>query len=158
VTIDVIHKCAICHNVTRYHKGLSRTTTVTSQDYLTVTQRALRAAAKMFSSFRQRTLQLLRPVIPARYYGTPLDIVPAISTKADGALRSHLNVPINPNHGLYAFFRKKENDDGTVAYRSVEDEDSLQTKTGAPVPEMRTTLGADAAYAYAQAAHGRQRS
>jgi hypothetical protein len=30
-----------------------------------------------------------------------------ILTQKDGALRPHLDIRVNPNHGLYAFFRKK---------------------------------------------------
>lgn len=32
---------------------------------------------------------------------------PAPGAVPDGPLRPHLNVKVNPNHGLYAFFRKR---------------------------------------------------
>ncbi|KAI0071698.1 MRP-L47-domain-containing protein, partial [Panus rudis PR-1116 ss-1] len=38
----------------------------------------------------------------------------------EGALRPHLGIEVNPNHGLYAFFRKVETEDGEVKYETLE--------------------------------------
>ncbi|KAI0260217.1 mitochondrial 39-S ribosomal protein L47 (MRP-L47)-domain-containing protein, partial [Gloeopeniophorella convolvens] len=46
-----------------------------------------------------------------------------------GALRPHLNVPAKPDHGLYAFFRKREVD-GKVIYDTVEDGAGMQDVFG----------------------------
>lgn len=40
--------------------------------------------------------------------------------KESGALRPHLGIQVNPNHGLYAFFHKKTNADATVEYVTIE--------------------------------------
>ncbi len=49
---------------------------------------------------------------------------------AEGALRPHLGIEVNPNHGLYAFFRRKEQD-GKVSYETVEPTDVVSDKSGA---------------------------
>ncbi|KAI0372161.1 MRP-L47-domain-containing protein [Pilatotrama ljubarskyi] len=54
----------------------------------------------------------------ANGYGTP-----------DGPLRPHLGIEVNPNHGLFAFFRRKEKD-GRVWYDTVEDADIVADKSG----------------------------
>ncbi|KAI9435377.1 MRP-L47-domain-containing protein, partial [Russula earlei] len=46
-----------------------------------------------------------------------------------GALRPHLNIPVNPNHGLYAFFRKREKD-GKVTHDPFEDDAGLKDVLG----------------------------
>ncbi|KAM5535033.1 hypothetical protein V8D89_011261 [Ganoderma adspersum] len=51
------------------------------------------------------------------------------ATKEDGPLRPHLQIPVNPNHGLYAFFRKKEKD-GKTFYDTVESADMTGDKSG----------------------------
>lgn len=51
------------------------------------------------------------------------------ATKEDGPLRPHLQIPVNPNHGLYAFFRKKEKD-GKTFYDTVEPADMTVDKSG----------------------------
>ena len=51
------------------------------------------------------------------------------STAKEGALRPHLGVEVNPNHGLFAFFRRKEKD-GVVTYDTVEPLDTLHDKSG----------------------------
>ena len=48
----------------------------------------------------------------------------------DGPLRPHLGIQVNPNHGLYAFFRRKE-EDGKVSYETVERVDISKDKSGA---------------------------
>ncbi|KAI9058360.1 MRP-L47-domain-containing protein [Trametes sanguinea] len=47
----------------------------------------------------------------------------------DGPLRPHLGIEVNPNHGLYAFFRRKEKD-GKVWYDTVEPADVVNDKSG----------------------------
>ena len=47
----------------------------------------------------------------------------------EGALRPHLGVEVNPNHGLWAFFRRKEQD-GKVSYETVEPMDVVEDKSG----------------------------
>ena len=37
----------------------------------------------------------------------------------EGALRPHMNIKTNPNHGLYGFFRKVE-EDGDLSHQSLE--------------------------------------
>ncbi|KAI1789618.1 MRP-L47-domain-containing protein [Ganoderma leucocontextum] len=51
------------------------------------------------------------------------------ATKEDGPLRPHLQIPVNPNHGLYSFFRKKEKD-GKTFYDTVEPADLIADKSG----------------------------
>ncbi|KAI0051398.1 MRP-L47-domain-containing protein, partial [Auriscalpium vulgare] len=46
-----------------------------------------------------------------------------------GARRPHLGIPVNPNHGLYAFFRKKIKDDKET-YETLEDADGLLSSAG----------------------------
>ena len=48
----------------------------------------------------------------------------------EGHLRPHYGIEVNPNHGLYAFFRKKEKD-GKVSYETVEPADMTADKSGA---------------------------
>ncbi|KAI0822291.1 mitochondrial 39-S ribosomal protein L47 (MRP-L47)-domain-containing protein [Trametes gibbosa] len=48
---------------------------------------------------------------------------------ADGALRPHMGIEVNPNHGLYAFFRRQEKD-GNVSYETVEPADLVTDKSG----------------------------
>jgi hypothetical protein len=40
------------------------------------------------------------------------------STKP-GALRPHLGIQVNPDHGLYAFFRKIKDEDSVLGYKYV---------------------------------------
>lgn len=39
---------------------------------------------------------------------------------AEGALRPHLNIPVDANHGLWAFFRQKKQDFGPVNWETIE--------------------------------------
>jgi large subunit ribosomal protein L47 len=50
-----------------------------------------------------------------------------------GAARPHLGVKVDPNHGLYAFFRKTEEKDGVTKYETVENLDYSKADTGASV-------------------------
>lgn len=86
----------------------------------------------MLSSLRTRTSNTLRVLGNVRRYSTPIDPsteAGEISSRASGALRPHLNIPVNPNHGLYAFFRKREKD-GKVTHDPYEDESGLQDVFG----------------------------
>ncbi|EPQ54446.1 MRP-L47-domain-containing protein [Gloeophyllum trabeum ATCC 11539] len=47
-----------------------------------------------------------------------------------GPLRPHLGVEVDPNHGLYAFFRKKVDKDGQVQYESIEAADMSADPSG----------------------------
>jgi len=53
---------------------------------------------------------------------------PTRKSKGD-ALRPHLGVEVDPNHGLWAFFRKKEVD-GDMKYESLESRDAFQDDPG----------------------------
>ncbi len=80
----------------------------------------------MLSSLRSYTSSVARSLRHTRRYSTPVDVTSTIgeTSGAPGALRPHLNIPVNPNHGLYAFFRKREKD-GEVIYDSVEDNSGI---------------------------------
>ena len=45
-------------------------------------------------------------------------------------MRPHLGIEVNPNPGLYAFFRRKEKE-GVVSYETVEPSDLVNDKSGA---------------------------
>jgi len=85
----------------------------------------------MLSPLRSCPLNAVRTLRNARRYSTPVDAVPKIgeTSGAPGALRPHLNIPVNPNHGLYAFFRKREKD-GKVIHDPLEDHSGLQDVFG----------------------------
>ena len=85
----------------------------------------------MLSSLRSYTASAARLLRHSRRYSTPIDASPRVgeTSGAPGALRPHLNIPVNPNHGLYAFFRKREKD-GKVFYESLEDESGLDDVFG----------------------------
>ncbi len=50
--------------------------------------------------------------------------------RKEGALRPHLGVEVDPDHGLWAFFRRKTADDGTTKYETVEPLDFAGLQTG----------------------------
>ncbi|GJE98316.1 54S ribosomal protein L4, mitochondrial [Phanerochaete sordida] len=56
----------------------------------------------------------------------------------EGHVRPHLGVEVNPNHGLYAFFRRVEKD-GEVDYETVESRDHANTGSSRSwsAPELR---------------------
>jgi hypothetical protein len=85
----------------------------------------------MLSSFRTRTSNAFRALGHVQRYSTPIEAIPRASetSGAPGALRPHLNIPVNPNHGLYAFFRKREND-GKVIHDTFEDDSGLRDVFG----------------------------
>lgn len=72
----------------------------------------------------------------ARTFATVVPSVPATTDaqaspqkQTDGRQRPHMNVPVDPNHGLYAFFRKVEKD-GKVHYETVEDRNAPEHRSG----------------------------
>ena len=95
-------------------------------------QRLVCVRPQMLSSLRTRTSTTLRTLGNVRRYSTPIDVpseAGETSSRAPGALRPQLNVPVNPNHGLYAFFRKREKD-GKVMHDPYEDESGLHDVFG----------------------------
>ena len=48
----------------------------------------------------------------------------------DGPLRPQLDVEVNPNHGLWAFFRKKVGKDGVQSYETLEAKDNVVDYSG----------------------------
>jgi len=85
----------------------------------------------MLSSLRTRTTNAFRALGNVRRYSTLIEAIPEAgeTSGAPGALRPHLNIPVNPNHGLYAFFRKREKD-GKVVHDPFEDESGLHDVFG----------------------------
>jgi hypothetical protein len=85
----------------------------------------------MLSFFRTRTSNAVRALGHVRRYSTPIEASPQTgeTSSAPGALRPHLNIPVNPNHGLYAFFRKREKD-GKVIYDHLEDDSGVRDVFG----------------------------
>src|SRR5712671_3528325 len=104
-------KC--CHSVTQNRHGQHK-------------RAPLPTTHAMLSFFRTRTANAVRAFRHVRRYGTPLDVTPKAGETpvAPGALRPHLNIPVNPNHGLYAFFRRREKD-GKVTHDPFEDDSGL---------------------------------
>jgi hypothetical protein len=49
----------------------------------------------------------------------------------EGPLRPHLGVEVNPNHGLWAFFRKTVGNDGAESYGALEKRDNAAHYSGA---------------------------
>ncbi|CCM03529.1 uncharacterized protein FIBRA_05663 [Fibroporia radiculosa] len=56
-------------------------------------------------------------------------VIASASTAVDGPLRPHLNIPVDPNHGLWAFFRRKEVD-GKVSHETLEPADIVNDNSG----------------------------
>jgi large subunit ribosomal protein L47 len=85
----------------------------------------------MLSSLRARTPNAVRTLGRVRRYSTPIEATPRADeiSGASGALRPHLNIPVNPNHGLYAFFRKREKD-GKATHDPLEDDAGLRDVFG----------------------------
>jgi hypothetical protein len=85
----------------------------------------------MLSSLRSYTLNTVHIFRSARPYSASVDAVTNVGKimGAPGALRPTLNVSVNPNHGLYAFFRKREKD-GKVIHDPLEDHSGLHDVFG----------------------------
>ncbi|KAI0927249.1 hypothetical protein AcV5_007836 [Taiwanofungus camphoratus] len=91
-----------------------------------IQSRALRACVSL--PFHIRSLATHATTLPsttsapAAASSPNLPSVPQPSTPnnaEEGPLRPHLNIPVDPNHGLWAFFRRKV-DKGVVSYDTVE--------------------------------------
>jgi len=52
----------------------------------------------------------------------------------EGPLRPQLGVAVNPNHGLWSFFRKKVGKDGVSSYETLEKKDSVVDYSGVFFP------------------------
>ncbi|KAI9454817.1 mitochondrial 39-S ribosomal protein L47 (MRP-L47)-domain-containing protein [Boletus coccyginus] len=84
--------------------------------------RALRAL-RVFYGVRQNSTQV------TSHLNSP-PALPASSTVTKSQKRPHLGLNVDPNHGLWAFFRKKEVD-GVVTHETLEARESL-TESGRP--------------------------
>ncbi|KAI0317785.1 mitochondrial 39-S ribosomal protein L47 (MRP-L47)-domain-containing protein [Amylostereum chailletii] len=86
----------------------------------------------MFTALRSRSTQLLTAAARARNYSTALENLPAGTNdhRVPGALRPHLGIQVNPNHGLWNFFRQRTNSEGETKHVAMEDADGLQRKSG----------------------------
>ena len=80
-----------------------------------------------------RPLRVLRVLQGARWTSSQAiphsSPVPASRSAAKPQKRPHLGITVDPNHGLWAFFRKKEVGD-VVKYETLEARESL-TESGA---------------------------
>jgi len=63
---------------------------------------------------------------------TGLPPLPPVKRKdnPEGPLRPHLQVAVNPNHGLWAFFRKKVDKDGNPTYETLEPQNAATDYSG----------------------------
>ncbi|KIJ17687.1 hypothetical protein PAXINDRAFT_167675 [Paxillus involutus ATCC 200175] len=73
--------------------------------------------------------------VPGFAHSRPLDVLegctpPGLADSKTSQKRPHLGIEVDPNHGLWAFFRKKEVD-GVVKYETMEARESL-TESGRP--------------------------
>ncbi|KAH7921916.1 MRP-L47-domain-containing protein [Leucogyrophana mollusca] len=66
---------------------------------------------------------------PSQMITAPGGQPPAPKIRRGGALREHLNIEVDPAHGLWAFFRKTEKG-GEVSYETVESRDSIADDSG----------------------------
>lgn len=101
------------------------------------------------SSLRATLQRTGLTVLPARHARTFASVLPNVSvptnsassssgskapskakdTRKPGAQRPHLGIEVDPKHGLYAFFRKKVEDDVTK-YEALEAPDLSATNSG----------------------------
>lgn len=105
-------------------KALRASTTIGSQLFVT------RLASPSFVSGVR--------IHDARSYATETALPSASSTNPvtsvgnpEGLLRPHLGVEVNPNHGLWAFFRRKVGQDGAQSYETLEKKDNAIHYSGA---------------------------
>lgn len=114
---------------------------VAVQTVKTVTASVL-SAQLLCSGSMSCVLQLARPSrVPRVFYGVRWNSTqaiphqntppapPASSSVVKSQKRPHLGIKVDPNHGLWAFFRKKEVD-GVVKHETLEARESL-TESGA---------------------------
>lgn len=106
--------------------------------------RAARSLQSLPSAAR-RTLATHVPAAPASAAGS--SSASGYGTE-NGPLRPHLGIEVNPNHGLYAFFRRKEKD-GKVSYETVEPVDVVEDKSGASLFLLSSRVHVASRVAYA---------
>jgi large subunit ribosomal protein L47 len=95
----------------------------------TILQAAVRPlrTARVLQSVRWNSNEV--PLIdPSRMIQKPGYQPPTRKSKG-AALRPHLGVEVDPDHGLWAFFRKKERD-GEIKFESLEPRDTFQDDPG----------------------------
>jgi len=80
---------------------------------------------------RTRALATHAATLPSIPTTSLSETPPVISEKAskDGPMRPHLKISVDPNHGLYALFRRQEKD-GVVSYETVEAADVTTDGSG----------------------------
>jgi hypothetical protein len=98
------------------------------------TLRPPKISSSLRSLQRVRSLATERP-LPKSFADTTAGLPPLPTVKRkenpEGPLRPHLQVPVNPNHGLWAFFRKKLDKDGNATYETIEPRKSNSDYSGA---------------------------
>lgn len=102
-----------------------RTSTTLLNSQLLASQIASLAQARASRSYATET------ILPSTSSANPVTAVG--KNKGDGVsgpLRPHLGVEVNPNHGLWAFFRKKVGKDGVQAYETLEVKDKIADYSG----------------------------
>ncbi|KAH9936313.1 uncharacterized protein B0H18DRAFT_973302, partial [Fomitopsis serialis] len=72
------------------------------------------------------------PSVPAKGRPATKPVTALATVRNEGALRPHLDIPVNPNHGLYGFFRRNEVD-GVAKYETLDVFDSTQAMSGTSV-------------------------
>lgn len=85
---------------------------------------ALRAArsSRVLRVFNPTRYASTEAVVPSLQAYTPVD-AEARQAKSVGK-RPHLAIEVDPNHGLWGFFRKKVDSEGKVSYETVEPRDA----------------------------------
>lgn len=85
---------------------------------------ALRAArsSRVLRVFNPTRYASTEAVVPSSQAYTPVD-AEARQAKSVGK-RPHLAIEVDPNHGLWGFFRKKVDSEGKVSYETVEPRDA----------------------------------
>ncbi|CAL1713128.1 unnamed protein product [Somion occarium] len=92
---------------------------------LSLTAPAQAARSFSYTSSRSYADLLDIPATPPLEPPLPADAYQKSAFEGDkfpkeGALRPHLNIKTNPNHGLYGFFRKTEGPNGETKYETIE--------------------------------------
>jgi len=85
---------------------------------------ALRAArsSRVLRVFNPTRCASTEAIVPSSQAYTPVD-AEARPAKSVGK-RPHLAIEVDPNHGLWGFFRKKVDSEGAVSYETVESRDA----------------------------------
>ncbi|KAI0754970.1 mitochondrial 39-S ribosomal protein L47 (MRP-L47)-domain-containing protein [Daedaleopsis nitida] len=85
-------------------------------------------SARTVSALTLRSRRLATHLPAPAAAGTPTS-ASKTAEEDGGPLRPHLSIEVNPNHGLYGFFRRKEKD-GIVSYDTLEHTDPISDKSG----------------------------